>query len=1054
MSGRKSLRRKSPCCHGAHCGPRLALVILFVAGTAAAQAPPARSTGPTAAVVVDGTPHTLAETIQVDAALADVTFVDRLTGWAVGERGVIWHTTDGGATWQFQPSGVTCRLHSIAFLDARRGWAAGGTAQPYSHTSRGVLVATDDGGATWRQLPTPLLPALTHIEFFDDQRGVATGGGSSFAPSGVFVTTDGGENWLPLPCDHRGQWLAADFVDLETGAVAGEGGDFATLMRRNVVRSPAAVISLRSFHALKLQPPTGGWLVGDGGIVMRTDDLGRNWQSTPGALPRSMAEQFDLYAVDAIGPHVWTAGAPGTRIFHSPDGGQTWQSAPTGRTTPLRAINFVDADTGWAIGDLGAILATCDGGRSWQLQRQGGSRAAVLAAFAQPADVPLELLAKCGGEDGYLAVVDVIRAADRSIANARIDEAMQLAGATATSSPWQLELPPGHQSLSPEILLAKLNRENDGQALQRLLQYYVRQLRTWRPEVVLTYCSDETPSNPAAMLVEQLIAQAAQAAADPTQFPELAMESGLTTWKVKRIYGVLPAGSRGDGRLTTGQFAPRLAATLADWTEPSRQRLFSTHAPPPDLIELRCIQDDTGQSLPGGGDIFSGIALAPGSDGRRRLANLPANADELRRLAARRRQMLALVNNTSGNAAWSAQSANLVEGLDADSAGTLLFQLADGYRSTGKLDLAADTFAELARRAPEHPLAVPALAWLIRFYASSEAAHRLAAERAPNVRTLAGEDAESSDSRVRQASATLDVAPVVSLSRDDRLRRAGMLGQYAEAAQPALYAEPSIRFPLVVAQRQLGFANPAKRYLLALRALPENDPWRECAQTEEWLAEAAEQPPSKPLANCRRTTDRPHLDGRLDESMWQSAERMDLTNRERESSSAGLSRDTASSLDEKDSRPRSASVRLSYDHEFLYVAASCPKAGGVEYSADDRPRTRDADLTPQDRVELRLDLDRDYTTAFEFTIDRRGWTHEACWGDATWNPTWYVAADGDDASWTIEAAIPLAELTDRPPEARHVWAIAIRRIVPGVGDETWAGEGTDSPSPYGLLIFE
>ena len=31
-----------------------------------------------------------------DAELADVFFLDRHRGWAVGDRGVIWHTSDGG----------------------------------------------------------------------------------------------------------------------------------------------------------------------------------------------------------------------------------------------------------------------------------------------------------------------------------------------------------------------------------------------------------------------------------------------------------------------------------------------------------------------------------------------------------------------------------------------------------------------------------------------------------------------------------------------------------------------------------------------------------------------------------------------------------------------------------------------------------------------------------------------------------------------------------------------------------------------------------------------
>src|SRR5437868_1957139 len=42
-----------------------------------------------------------------DAELTAVTFVDADHGWAVGDRGVIWHTSDGGRTWKLQKSGVT-----------------------------------------------------------------------------------------------------------------------------------------------------------------------------------------------------------------------------------------------------------------------------------------------------------------------------------------------------------------------------------------------------------------------------------------------------------------------------------------------------------------------------------------------------------------------------------------------------------------------------------------------------------------------------------------------------------------------------------------------------------------------------------------------------------------------------------------------------------------------------------------------------------------------------------------------------------------------------------
>src|SRR3569623_1138426 len=73
--------------------------------------------------------------MQEDAELTDVMFVDAQRGWAVGDRGVIWHTSDGGKRWQMQSSGVACRLESIHFIDSENGWAAGGETHPYTHTT-------------------------------------------------------------------------------------------------------------------------------------------------------------------------------------------------------------------------------------------------------------------------------------------------------------------------------------------------------------------------------------------------------------------------------------------------------------------------------------------------------------------------------------------------------------------------------------------------------------------------------------------------------------------------------------------------------------------------------------------------------------------------------------------------------------------------------------------------------------------------------------------------------------------------------------------------------
>ncbi len=517
---------------------------------------------------------------------------------------------------------------------------------------------------------------------------------------------------------------------------------------------------------------------------------------------------------------------------------------------------------------------------------------------------------------------------------------------------------------------------------------------------------------------------------------------------MKKVYGVLPPGARGDEVLATGRFSPWLGGALSDYVMPARSLLAAYRTSPPDTIELKLLLSNVAENSNARG-LFGGISLAPGSDSRRPQAELPTqDLEALRRLATRRRHLQELMERGEGNAAWAGQVSNMIEGLSPDAAGQLLAQLADGYRKSGHLDLAADTYFLFARRYPDHPLVDPALEWLIKFYASSEAAHRLKEAPSPFGREQFSEPSPSgrgqgegvleSTGPIQQASATLpSTSP--TLSRDDRLRRAAQLADYLKTARPVIYAEPSVRFAETAAQRELGYANPAQRYFLTLNQLPESDPWRQCAATEEWLAKPADLPPAKKLATCRPTDQPPNLDGNLDEPFWTKADRLRLS----------ADKDLAANSP-------AAEVQLAYDNQFLYLAIHCPKSPNLDYVADATPRPRDADLTQHDRVTVRLDTDRDYSTAFELTVDNRGWTHDACWGDAIWNPTWYVAAASDATSWTVEAAIPLSELVDKPPAAHSVWAVSARRTIPRTGYETWSGppESDGSPSQFGLLIFE
>ena len=89
-------------------------------------------------------------------------------------------------------------------------------------------------------------------------------------------------------------------------------------------------------------------------------------------------------------------------------------------------------------------------------------------------------------------------------------------------------------------------------------------------------------------------------------------------------------------------------------------------------------------------------------------------------------------------------------------------------------------------------------------------------------------------------------------------------------------------------------------------------------------------------------------------------------------------------------------------------------------------------------------------------MNRRGCIADRCWEDASWNPDWFAATSASETSWSLEAAIPLAELTGTLPESKHVWAVGVQRIVPDVGFQSWTQPATTQTAPegFGLLVFE
>jgi photosystem II stability/assembly factor-like uncharacterized protein len=112
-----------------------------------------------------------------------LSFADPAHGWLVGDWGTIQATTDGGATWHVQRQGGAygLSLNGVSFASASHGWVVG---------DRGTILTTSNGGKTWRAQTSGTGQDLNSVDFVDASHGWAVGDHGT-----ILVTSDGGATW-------------------------------------------------------------------------------------------------------------------------------------------------------------------------------------------------------------------------------------------------------------------------------------------------------------------------------------------------------------------------------------------------------------------------------------------------------------------------------------------------------------------------------------------------------------------------------------------------------------------------------------------------------------------------------------------------------------------------------------------------------------------------------------------------------------------------------------------------------------------------------------------
>lgn len=160
-----------------------------------------------------------------------------------------------------------------------------------------------------------------------------------------------------------------------------------------------------------------GWTMGQGGTVLKTTDGGATWTKQD-----SGTENY-LFSFRALTPEHLIGVGDRSTIVESRDGGATWTARTyeskggSGMTEEEEVVaqqpsfydvDFIDANTGWIVGEFGKILKTTDGGATWTEQQQSLIGGEIVDALSLPTFFGVDFLDANNGAavglDGRIAI--------------------------------------------------------------------------------------------------------------------------------------------------------------------------------------------------------------------------------------------------------------------------------------------------------------------------------------------------------------------------------------------------------------------------------------------------------------------------------------------------------------------------------------------------------------------------------------------------------------------------------------------------------------------------
>jgi photosystem II stability/assembly factor-like uncharacterized protein len=1036
-----------------------------------------------------------------DATLNDVSCVGG-NCWAVGDRGVICYSADAGESWLAKCVPFECRLTSVCFLTNRIGWVGGVEPQPGLPGGRAVLLSTRDGGITWTNLVFQSrtrsatadglhrLPGIRQIQYFGLEEAVAVTFPDQKQDDSTLVrSSDGGLTWDPIASDKvSASWIGGWFSGSNAGVVVGGRQSLASIASGEAVIMQEPASTLRCFRSVALEKNGRGWLAGDGATLLQTEDGGVTWKAPAVDLPAGLADVLDFHSVVVRGETMIACGNPGSVLLRTVNEGQTWQVVEADFHGQIHRLRAQGESGILAVGSFGQILKSDDDGQSWRTVRNRGYHSGILCLVTDAEKSPWALLATLTADAGVRSVVhqpsdrlESLAAEGVGVCNTeRACEALGLLGVNQYSSDWMFPRSLAEQHKSSESLMDEWNRRTDGRMRELIPLRLARSIRTYQPRIVIVESSGDNDA--VAELMRSAVKRAIELAADPEQIA--LTEAGLKPWSVFRVLSRASTSQQTTLMFQESDLLPALGTTcglVCDAAEnvfgDAAALLTGTESQYSDLSAAYDLEMDF-EARAAIRNALEGLEGALTSDVRRPSSG--RTREDLAKLrnaiGKSRTEAAALRGHGVAQQAVEAFVAELSEvgaSLPPSLALRQLRELSELSRERNNTEGYLAVQQEIVRRFPETEDAWRAAESLIWFYGSAETRYfRLRGQMFPAASSVASVSDGSQATRDLFAP-TSNAGSSAGLRPQIQMGAAGSFSPSAtsqlEAVNEAWTAQEETAWRILrehVSVRSGQRGGPSEesklRRATTLRGIQKNGEattlFSEAAvgtsdvafwATSEMQILQRGKSGNLRLMNVPQSSSRPVLDGRLTDEIWENAEEIRLLSEDRDSVSQ-----VSTVAGDSDGRDADCLCMLAWDEQFLYFAARLERRERSRRIPPASARQHDEDHQDRDRIELCVDTDRDYLTAFRFVIDESGRTSEQCWWLSRWNPDWFVAVDSDDSAWRVEAAIPLNELSNPTARPGMLWSVRFRRVLPGYLEQSLpALNGMRSAGGAGLIRF-